>query len=285
MTNLQEKYADKIAKLLAKAESTTPAESEALIMKAQELMTQYAIEQTMVDAARGIERDVIETRIVHFIGNQRGELASMCSSLASLNDCMIVQWKSSSLHVPDARKAVKVHSDGYVEVTSHRKAIKYEITGYASDLDRVLMLNTSLQIQAMREMKQWWDTEGKLDHGHDTYAHKVRIKCEFIEAFSDGAYNKLYEAIRVGKQSATQTEAKRTNQSEGEATTSVDLVLRNRRDSVKDFYDKRYGKLRSGRASYKTHLSSGARNAGHAAGRRADVGQSGIRQSRGSLSK
>ena len=44
MTDLQEKYAEKIAKLLAKAESTTPAEAELLLEKAQSLMSQYAVD-------------------------------------------------------------------------------------------------------------------------------------------------------------------------------------------------------------------------------------------------
>src|SRR5437868_13324419 len=51
----QDKWADKIAALLRKAESTTPEEAELLMAKAQELMAKYAIDEAMLNAARGVK--------------------------------------------------------------------------------------------------------------------------------------------------------------------------------------------------------------------------------------
>ena len=68
---MSEKKADLIAKLLAKAESTTPEEAEALREHAYRLMEKYMIDQAVIDARRardGQASEKIVTRIIEFDG-------------------------------------------------------------------------------------------------------------------------------------------------------------------------------------------------------------------------
>ena len=78
-----EHYADKIAKLLAKAESTTPEEAESLVAKAQELMTAYAVSEAMIDSVRGIERDEIGQD--EYVGIFRAAVADIGRAVARAN--------------------------------------------------------------------------------------------------------------------------------------------------------------------------------------------------------
>lgn len=284
--DLQQKFAVKIAKLLTKAESTTKEEAEQCIAKAQELMAQYAIEQAMIDKARGVEREQIEQRKIYFTGNYRRELKDLAWRICNVNNCMGVQY--DTMHDDGGRKAVRARRkwDGTYEasVSSSKKAYCLEITGFTSDLERVLMLESSLRLQAMASMTQWWEQEGKEQYDWETYSHKVRIRQEFMEHFAYGVADKLRVAADAGKAEAIKSEAVRTGESEEATTESVALVLRSRKDQVKDWYDNHYGKLRSGRYSSRQSLSGSARTAGRAAGQRADVGQSNLR-SRGALSR
>src|SRR4051794_139851 len=82
-----ERYAEKIAKLLAKAESTTPEEAELLIGKAQQLMTEYAISEAMIDAARGVSVDEIEQCRFAYGGFLRKDLGEIAWAVLRANDC------------------------------------------------------------------------------------------------------------------------------------------------------------------------------------------------------
>lgn len=281
----QDKYASKIAKLLAKAESTTAEEAKLLIAKAQELMAEYAIEQAMVDAARGIERDEIEQRKLFFTGNYRWELKDLAWEILRVNNCMAVQWQCH--HDDGGRKAVVVRRDWNgnfkAQTTSSKKAVVLEITGFVSDLDRALLLETSLRLQAVSEMTTWWQQEGKEAHDGATYRETVNIRKDFVDGFRAEVSNRLHLAYQNGKTSAIKVEATRAGQTESEAGDSVALVLRNRKDRVQDWYDNRYGKLGNSRARNRGTASYSASNAGRSAGRRADVGQPKVGGNRGAL--
>src|SRR4026208_2027649 len=92
----QEKYAEKIAALLRKAESTTPEEAELLVEKAQQLMTQYAISEAMLDAARGVERDEIDQTPIKMTGVFREAIGELLWAIAASNNCRAV-------HMPDMK--------------------------------------------------------------------------------------------------------------------------------------------------------------------------------------
>lgn len=141
----QEKYAEKIAKLLAKAESSTfEAERDAFIAAAQNLMTRYAISEAMIDSARGIERDEIEQETFKLTGVFRESVGELLWAIASSNNCRAVL-------MPDMRIR---DEDGKTKLT-----LQYTLTGFRSDLDRVKLLFSSLQIQAASAQAAWAKTD------------------------------------------------------------------------------------------------------------------------------
>lgn len=122
---------DMITKLLAKAESTSPEEADALVAKAQELATKYSIEQGLIDqarAARGEERregfkqiKLCTERNTKLIKAKR----ELVSWLAEVNNCFVVMGP---------RRA-------YLEVTGHE-----------SDVIMLEHLFASLLVQMQRAM-------------------------------------------------------------------------------------------------------------------------------------
>lgn len=107
----KEELADKVRKLLAKAEdpATTPEEAEAFTAKAQQMMTKYAIDLAMVadpaTADRLVERDwVVE-------GPYASHKVSIINAVARANDC-----RALYAELPGGRKRIYVVGfDGDVE--------------------------------------------------------------------------------------------------------------------------------------------------------------------------
>jgi|SRR5947207_15774280 len=155
-----EGYADKIDKLLRKAESTTPAEAEALRDKAYALMTKYAIDQAEIDARRAasggarivekiVERSVDITGIFRF--GLLEVVHNVTMAFESVNAYMIKDFR------------VKVEkADGNFRWAS---AVRYYIVGFESDVKQILLMVTSLQLQAAAEMVHWWNA----DPAHKTW--------------------------------------------------------------------------------------------------------------------
>jgi Protein of unknown function (DUF2786) len=113
--------------LLAKAESTEHAqEAEALMAKAQELMTRYSIERAVAESVQPAARVPVSRRVwpespyVH-------AKALLITAVANANNC----------------RAVRSPAWGFVT-----------IVGHAADLDVVELLTTSLLVQATRAMMQ-----------------------------------------------------------------------------------------------------------------------------------
>lgn len=263
----EEKYAEKIAALLAKAESTTfQAEADAFIAKAQELMTQYAISEAMLDSARGVERDEIEQRTFTYGGFYASDKGGLTWPIVRANGCRGVYMNSgtwgSTRTIGD--KTFKM----WYELT---------VTGFRSDLDRVSLLEASLQLQMAQALNEWWKLE---DRSWMSKTENVRARRSFMEGFTHGVQTKLYEATKAGREAAARDEAARTNTTEDQATESVALVLRSRKDRVDDWMDKHYGTLRAGRSSYR-QSNSLAQGAGRAAGTRANIGQPGVGSRKG----
>lgn len=262
----QESYADKINKLIAKAESTTPEEAELLLAKAQELMTRYAISEALLDQVRGVESDVIESFKFQHGGYYAADRGNLTWIIAQANDCRGVYNRSGQWTTER-------------EINGKTYRMWYELTaiGFKSDLDRVQLLDTSLQLQMARALAEWWKTD---DRSWMSKTQNVRARQSFMDGFSGGVSQKLREATRAGREAAEKDEAARARVSEDKAKESVALVLRSRKDRVDDWMDQKYGKLRSGRSSYKQSDYS-AQGAGHAAGKRADVGTPGLKGRKG----
>jgi hypothetical protein len=238
--DIASKYADKIAKLLEKAQSTTPEEAESLVSKAQELMTRYAIDQALVDEARGAnskEREEIIEAIVEYAGTFRMATWRLAHTIARKNGCTTV-----------------LNDDTRARIT------QLHIIGFETDVERVRILDASLQIQMASALNTWWkadDALGLLDRNS-----KFAARRQFMFSFTQGVSERLKVAVAAGETAATK-----------EHGTSVALVLRSRKDRVQDWMDQEYGNtLRSVKRNYKSG-TAGSHAAGYAAGQRADVGQ------------
>lgn len=251
------KYAEKIAKLLAKAESTnSQQEAEAFIAKAQELMTTYAISEAMLQDARNgnsKQREEIVEKHLDYSPPRSKAASAIGVAIARANGCKVL--------VSDLRKYSKVY--------------RVHIIGFESDVARVQMLDSSVRIQMQSALTTWWADQRKNNEAVQwmTGSEKDRTRRDFIFGYANGLSEILHQANKAGKDEAVKAEAKRTKTDEKSASDSVALVLRSRTDQVNDWVDEKYGKsLRSGRASrmYSGRLAN-ARSDGAAAGRRANV--------------
>jgi hypothetical protein len=246
MNDKQETYADRINKLLRKAESTTPEEAELLIGKAQELMTKYAIDEAMLDAlrlSRGETGGNIVTEEFVMTGGFRVAYGNLCYYIMNQNDLEAVL-------IQDRPRTVNGKT---VKQTYILKA-----TGFKSDMDRVRMLYTSLQIQAARFQAEWWATNRSMYVGRDRAGFVDRR--QFLFSFA----NRISERLREAKVRATTSAAK-------EHGSGMELVLRDKKALVTAEFNRMYPNLRSGRQRQQGG-SLDSHHAGRTAADRADVG-------------
>lgn len=165
---------DLIAKLLAKAESTTPEEGEALTEHAERLMVKYGIEQARIDERRGRlgqeREEIVQERIV-FTGTYSRDMRELGASVALALDtvCPLQAEGAGSL---------------------------LYFVGHASDVQQARTLTASLEVQAMVAMRAWWA------HQRDAYAwftenDKRRARSGFIRGFAAGAAGRIRESRRA----------------------------------------------------------------------------------------
>lgn len=255
------RYADKIAKLLRKAETTTPEEAEALFAKAQELMTTYAISEAMIAKATGQSKpEEIVRKYVSYTGRYHRALYYVGDAIAAANNC---------------RRLIQTLDRSTVLV----------LIGFESDVDRVVMLDASVQIQAAMAMNSWWKSVRNEDEYrlYSTEHERFLARRTFLWGYAEGLRRKLAEARDAAIAVATEEEAERSHISSAEASDSVALVLRSRKDQVNDWVDQEYGKLRSSRSSFRS--TGGGYSSGVSAGRSADLGGGRIGGNRGALGR
>lgn len=234
----EDKWADKIAKLLRKAEdpSIPQAEADALFEKAQELMTRYAIDEAMFAGMHiGSKEDVIEERI-HFHSIYSRALYFVGRAIAVHNDCQVMVSKGNSL----------MHTTLYV-------------IGYESDVRRVQMLNTSLQIQCMGALTKFWNEYDA--SWTTTERERFKVRRQFIFSFANGLDEKLEMARQRGLNDAAVEYG----------DTSVALVVRDKATMVEQWQKEKYPNMRKSKSSFRGGGQE-AREAGHRAGQRAHVG-------------
>jgi hypothetical protein len=197
---MSETKLDLIAKLLAKAESTTPEEAEALTEHAERLMVKYGIEQARIDDRRGRlgqEREEIITERIVFTGTYARDLRDLGAAVA--------------LALGSVRPMQAEHRGG---------SILY-LVGYASDAQQARVLTESLQVQAMVAMRAWWAVH------RDRYrpfseGDKRRARSSFIRGFANGVSGRIGESRRALIE---------------EAGTGTELVLSSRRERVDAYVD------------------------------------------------
>lgn len=233
-----EAYADKIAKLLAKAESTTPEEADALIAKAQELMTKYAIDQQLIDALRAgkdAAEEIIEV-VVEYAGTYRHATFRLAHAVALANNCQT-----------------------FVDDDTRNRVARLHVIGFEGDVERTRILDASLQIQMHRALNEW---------APDATAHlgrneKFAARRQFMFSFTQAVRVRLAAGVAAGEKAAKKEHGEK----------SVELVLRSRKDNVQSWMDEQYGgRFKTVKRNYKAGAASAAA-AGTEAGQRADVGQ------------
>ena len=259
------KYIEKINKLLRKAESTTPAEAEALFEKAQELMTSYAITEAMLAEARGDDvREEIVRKEIEYTGIYQRALFDLGFVVGNNNQCRSL-----------------IHNRNYTKP----KATIQTVIGFESDVNRVEMLTTSLQIQALAAMQSWWK-ERRKDHTVEWMSgmEKFKERREFIEGFKNGISRRLREArertinnFDESINTGTTTHVVDDNKDEDISQPitpgmTATLALRSRKEQVDDWVDEKYGRLRKSRGGSRSYGSYTASSAGSAAARTADIG-------------
>lgn len=238
---MSEKKIDLIAQMLAKAESTTPEEAEALMAAAEKLMIKLGIDQAVVEARRAKDGKLQEKIITHrldFRGNIAGEQYHIASSVCHA-------WGSLRVYKSNSPRYFHLH-----------------IVGFESDVERVVTIINSLLVQATVAMKAWWK-ENREDYRIFTTYDQDKARRGFVQGFGTGAG----ERIRASRAQAVE-----------EAGTGTELVLFDRSAKVNEFYDTI--PLNKGRARGVDGMF-GAQASGQAAGRNANIGERSVTQGRG----
>ncbi len=218
---------ERVRKLLAQAEDSavTVAEAEAFNAKAAELIARHGIDAAHL-ASSGRARDAVEYRVIPVEQPYGRDKAQLLTSVADPLRCQTVHT-----HSPD-RYVVRVY-------------------GFASDLERVELLYTSLLLQATRDLvhvrPDGW--------GESTVAYRR----SWLAGFATAVYTRLVRAEQraTAEQPATET------------GTSTALVLRDRCDHVDTFVRTAHPRLRTMR---RRSLSGSGRTDGYHSGSRADLG-------------
>lgn len=255
------KYADKIAKLLAQAESTTGPESEAFMEKAARLMVAYQIDEAMIAQARGLTLDELVQDEFDYAGIYRHGSMRVAAAVAK-------------------HFGLKCVTD--YEAASEPKRSRLYVVGFRSDVERARLLDTSLQLQCASAHAAWWKLH-KADFSWMDRGTTYRTRRDFVFGFAAGLTDKLATARREAQQDASHSEAERSNVSDAEASASVALVLVNRKERVDEYYDTVWGgQTRCITRNYGSG-ARGGRDAGYSAGRNASTATGGIGGGRGAI--
>lgn len=239
---MSDKKIDLIAQLLAKAESTTPEEAEALTEHAERLMVKYGIEQAVIEERQGKAgrpTEQIVQRHIKFTGAYRPELINLGAAVvAGLGSLKALQSR-----------------DG------NRSATLY-IIGYESDVARAEQLIASLHVQGMVAVQAWWK-EHKEEHFWKKPYDQEATRRSFFRGFGNGAGQRL----RASREQAVQ-----------EAGTGTELVLVSREARVQEHFDSIQTRPERARARKGDGSALGS---GYRAGQQANTGGHAVGQGRG----
>jgi hypothetical protein len=221
---MSEAMLSKVRKLLAKAEdpACTPAESAALTAKATELIARYGVDRALL-AARDPATDPVGDRVVDLVAPYARDKAGLLAAVADPLRCRCVRRREGS---------------GF---TMH-------LFGFASDLERVDLLFTSLLVQAAHGLAGTAVPPG---------AHPAAFRRSWLAGFAQV----VGERLRAAEAAAVEVAA-----ADGP---SVALVLVDRSDRVRRRLAEVYPRLRT---AAPRRLAGTGYPAGVDAGRRADLG-------------
>lgn len=229
---MSEKYAERIAALIEKAEATEfPKEAELLMAKAEELMLKHSIDEATIAAKRDKKKPVAEDIIIGKVTLTNKDYITQLLALGHK-----VAWGFPI-------KSVQVRHGNFAQIW---------YVGHKTDVEYAMQLFRSLDRQAIQAKNTWWKTEGKLGY----YRGDGYIECKtFVNGFSDTVGVRLYDMKK---------------RVVAEAGHSTDLVLRDRKKVVEDWVGENM-ELGSARKTRSSRGSYAAESAGRQAGRTASL--------------
>jgi hypothetical protein len=234
---------DRVRKLLAKAEAegVTPQEAEALSGKAAELMARYGIDRARLGALRP-DSDKPADRIFDLDNPWGAVKAHLLSGLSQAMRCQCVL------------------------LTKKAAGSRLHVFGYASDIERVDMLFTSLLVQMNRALAQQ-----QVPGGHGGAKAWRR---SYLLGYVSGVVAIVRAAEDRATTEATVEDARTTGM-------STALVLADRSLVVKQKLATAYPRTRQARVTY---TGNGYAD-GYRDGQRADIGGAKLGRGRNALSR
>jgi hypothetical protein len=170
---------EKIALLLAKAESTTPEEAEALTEHAERLMLRHGIEQAAIDAARAGRETSPEPVVQRYAGTFTGVYGPAYLRLG----CAVAEAYGIAAFL-------------------YSRSGRLIVVGHESDALHVHTLITSLVLQARVALDSYVRIERKRggsysDWSFMTVSERTRARRDFLHGFGAGAAERLAEVRRT----------------------------------------------------------------------------------------
>ncbi|TDC79998.1 DUF2786 domain-containing protein, partial [Micromonospora sp. KC606] len=216
---MSEAMLSKVRKLLAQAEdpACTPAESAAFTEKATELIARYGVDRALL-AARDPTTDPVGDRVVDVVAPYARDKAGLLAAVADPLRCRCVRRR-------------------------HGHAFALHLFGFASDLERVDLLYTSLLVQAAHALAGTPVPAGE---------HPAAFRRSWLAGFA----RVIGERLRAAEAGAAAEQG----------GPSMALVLADRSDRVAGRVTELYPRLRT---APPRRLAGSGFGAGEAAGRRA----------------
>ncbi|PSK66517.1 hypothetical protein B0E53_01533 [Micromonospora sp. MH33] len=223
---MSEAMLSKVRKLLAQAEdpACTPAESAAFMAKATELIARYGVDRALL-AAREPATDPVGDRVVEVVAPYARDKSGLLAAVAEPLRCRCVRRRQGS-------------------------GFDLHLFGFASDLERVELLFTSLLVQAAHGLAGAAVPAGE---------HPAAFRRTWLAGFAQV----VAERLRTAEAGAVAESA----------APSVALVLADRSDRVQRRLAEVYPRLRT---APRRRLAGSGFGPGAAAGRRADLGGTGV---------
>jgi hypothetical protein len=249
-----DRLVDRIGKLLAQAEGTdNEHEAAAFVERAQQLATEHAVDLELARARqrdrqhRGGSEPLVQERLEVGQRGRRGNRhrVLLYTVVAGANDVLVNVAADST----------------YVLGFGHR-----------SDLDVVERLWSSLAVQMTAAAQR------RLDRGEHRASGVAGLSWRL--SFYDGFIHEVGDRLQRGRETAIA----QVRPAEEAGAPSAALVLREKGERVKSFYDTTSDARGSWRGAWsgRTQRSRSAAASGRSDGARADLGQPGLRQ-RGQL--
>lgn len=223
---MSEAMLSKVRKLLAQAEdpACTPAESAAFMAKATELIARYGVDRALL-AARDPASDPVGDRVVEVVAPYARDKAGLLAAVADPLRCRCVRRRQGA-------------------------GFAMHLFGFASDLERVELLFTSLLVQAAHGLAGTVVPVGE---------HPAAFRRTWLAGFA----HVVAERLRAAEADAVAASG----------APSMALVLADRSGRVQRRLAEVYPRLRTAPAR---RLAGTGFGPGAAAGRRADLGGTGV---------